>query len=509
MQSHTFLMAAGLVAVASSARAHDPHECPPGFPDEPTFERHLEQADIVAGRVDFETVIQHGRALFAAKFNHCDGQGRPATTGAGDKRVPDEPAFVRTSAPDSNSCAGCHAEPRIGGSGDFVANVFVLAQALDPVTQSVSPAFSNERNTLGMFGGGAIEMLAREMTDDLQAQVAGLPDGWHTLTTKGVSFEVLLAAGEVVDSVGVDTDLVVKPFHQAGVVRSLREFTVNAFNHHHGMQAEERFDLNPAKGNDPDFDEDGVERELTVGDVTAATLFQAALAVPGRAVPKSPFERRIVDSGEELFAEIGCTSCHVPALPLESRFFVEPNPRNPAGTFSDPSQSVAFDMTRDGEWPRLERARGGGAIVRAYTDLKRHNLCDPEDHPDPIRFLCNEQLAQGRPDQFSQGEKRPGTEFFITRKLWDVGNSAPYGHRGDMPSLVDAILVHGGEARDTRDAFVALDHDEQVAIVKFLKSLQVEPARPMVPREQLRDELISAIGKMRGRFADGGRFGDR
>jgi hypothetical protein len=41
-----------------------------------------------------------------------------------------------------------------------VANVFVLAQAKDPVTFSVGPEDSNERNTLGMFGSGAIEMLA-------------------------------------------------------------------------------------------------------------------------------------------------------------------------------------------------------------------------------------------------------------------------------------------------------------------------------------------------------------
>ena len=31
------------------------------------------------------------------------------------------------------------------------------------------------------------------------------------------------------------------PFHQAGAVVSLRQFTNNAFTHHHGMQSEERF----------------------------------------------------------------------------------------------------------------------------------------------------------------------------------------------------------------------------------------------------------------------------
>lgn len=209
-----------------------------------------------------------GQRLFITPYNVCDGQGRPA--------------FIRTSAPDSNACAGCHNQPRAGGSGDIVANVFVLAQALDLVTDSVAPAFSNERNTLGMFGAGPIEMLAREMTADLRAlRAAALQKAVYSgtpmsaaLDTKGVRFGSITAwpDGSVDTSAvqGVDADLIVKPFHQAGVVRSIREFTVNAFNHYHGMQAEERFDLNPAKG--PDFDEDGVTRELTIGDVTAATI---------------------------------------------------------------------------------------------------------------------------------------------------------------------------------------------------------------------------------------------
>ncbi len=476
MRSSTALVAVAgtalaLLGLASGLAAHEPHECPKKYPDAPAVAGHIEQVDIVGGGLSLAAIREAGRELFAAVFNTCDGQGRPATTGGGDKRVADQPAFIRTSAPDSSACAGCHAQPRAGGGGDFVANVLVLAQVLDPVTESVSSEFSNERNTLGMFGSGPIEMLAREMTADLQSQAAALPDGTHTLVTKGVGFDVTIAAGEVVASRGVDTDLIVKPFHQAGVVRSVREFTVNAFNHHHGMQAEERFDLNPEKGFDSDFDEDGVERELTIGDVTAAALFQAALATPSRVLPDDPRELRDVEQGEALFSSTGCTACHVPAMTLDSRHFVEPNPLNPPGTFSDSSQSFAFDMTAEGEAPRLEAAPGGAAVVRAYTDLKRHNLCDDPAHPEPIRFYCNEELAQGRADQ----DGRPGSEFFLTRKLWDVGNSAPYGHRGDLTTVTDAILAHGGEARSSRDAFDRLPTKKQAKLVKFLKTLQVAP----------------------------------
>jgi hypothetical protein len=469
------LLISTLYTLGSRVDAHEPHRCPEGFPDAPTFSGHIEQGDIVSGALRFRTMFEIGKTLFVANLNTCDGQGRPATTGTGNKRVADQPAFTRASAPDAGSCAACHHQPLSGGSGDFVANVFVLAQALDPVTASISPQFSNERNSLGMSGSGPIEMLGREMTAELQAQAQGLPDGTHTLTSKGVYFEVTTDGGAVVASQGIDADLVIKPFHQAGVVRSLREFTVNAFNHHHGLQAEERFDLNPAKG--PDFDEDGIHREMTVGDVTAATLFQAALGTPGQVLPPHLKERQTIKNGEARFGEIGCIACHVPEMRLKSRMFVEPNPLNPAGTFSNTAQSVSFDMTKEGEKPRLEKGPGGGATVRAFTDLKRHNLCDPMGQLGAIRHFCNEQLAQGRPAQ----DGKPGAEFFITRKLWDVGSSAPYGHRGDLTTITDAILAHGGEGRSSRDAFVALPFDEQAGIVMFLKSLQVIPPGPLPP----------------------------
>jgi len=208
-----------------------------------------------------------------------------------------------------------------------------------------------------------------------------------------------------------------------------------------------------------------------MGDITAATIFQAALGIPGRRLPADPELRARVERGEIFFDTIGCTFCHVPEMRLNIPLFVEPNPFNPAGTFSDANPSFSFDMTQQGQGPWLEPTPEGGALVRAYTDLKRHNLCDDPADPDPIRFFCNERRAEGRPDQ----DGRPGAEFFLTRKLWDVGSSAPYGHRGDLTTITEAILVHGGEARVSRDAFVKLPDRTQADIVMFLKTLQVLP----------------------------------
>src|SRR5207245_8157390 len=135
----------------------------PAINDTPTMPVHFEQADIL--RMPFAQVFALGQRIFITDFNACDGAGRPGTTGGVTPRTPDPaagPRFTRLSAPEASSCAGCHNQPQSGGAGDFVANVFVLAQDAIPVSGTLlNPDFTQtwlERNTLGMFGSGAIEL---------------------------------------------------------------------------------------------------------------------------------------------------------------------------------------------------------------------------------------------------------------------------------------------------------------------------------------------------------------
>src|SRR5262249_12934980 len=128
----TILIGTALVAGRTSSQT-------PG--DRPNLPGHVDQADIDNGRLRLDDLFRTGRVLFTTKFNKLDGFGRPAATGnpTPTKRARDSaPFMIRTSGPDSNSCAGCHNDPEPGGGGDFVANVFVLAQLRDPVTDSVS-----------------------------------------------------------------------------------------------------------------------------------------------------------------------------------------------------------------------------------------------------------------------------------------------------------------------------------------------------------------------------------
>ena len=161
---------------------------------------------------------------------------------------------------------------------------------------------------------------------------------------------------------------------------------------------------------------------------------------------------------------------------LNNPVYSEPNPFNPPGNLRPEtvSRPVTFDLTREGPLPRPERLTDGRAMIRAYTDLKRHDLCDLE-----INTFCNERLVQNG----------ASPRVFLTRKLWDAGNSAPYGHRGDLTTLTQAILAHGGEGRAARDAFRNLSQDDRDELIEFLKSLQVLPdgTLTLVVQEQDRD----------------------
>jgi hypothetical protein len=446
--------------------------CPPGFNDTPAMPAHYGQETILS--MPLNRVFALGQQTFVTNFNACDGAGRPATTGTGVERTPDPvmgPRFTRVSAPEASSCAGCHSQPQAGGAGDFVANVFVLAQAADPVSRIIlNEDFSDtwlERNTLGMFGSGAIEMLGREMTTNLQAEqqsaITSAEASGKSVTVnliaKGVSFGALTANPDgSIDTdavVGVDPDLVIKPFSRKGVFRSLREFTVTAMNQHHGMQAVERFGV----GTDPD--EDGVVNELLIGDITAVTIFQAALPVP--IVSTQGLERATAVHGAHVFNQVGCAGCHLPSLPLTSSQFCDPDPQNPAGTFNDTSQSYCFNLSQTGI---------SGNSVAAYTDLKRHVICD-SNKP----HYCNEPAS---PLQASDSNYATPNNQFLTAKLWDTGNSGPWGHRGDLDTIYAAITAHGGEATNSESQFEALSNSDQLAVVTFLKTLQM----PILPPNQ-------------------------
>ena len=414
-----------------------------------------------------------GEELFSAKFTTLDGAGRPDATGA---IVPTKVrrrghlTFQRLAGLDANACASCHNEPVAGGAGSFTANVFVSEGFESADFDTIDPQFSNERNTNALQGAGLIELLAREMTTDLRAQRQALlkkarqsgEPATAELTSKGVSFGSITAGSDGTLDVskldGIDDDLTLRPFSQKGVFASLRQFTVNAMNAHHGIQPSERFGA--AWTGTDDFDADGHKNEMSPGQISALVAFQATLPAPTRKQDLPDIWQSAADEGEALFTEIGCASCHIPALPLESLKFLDPGPYDTAGTLrqSDVATPLVYDLgTLD--WVKaLPRDDQGRVLVPLFGDLKRHKIADAQNDT-----FGNELLAQ----------RFVARDVFITAELWGIGSTAPYGHRGDLTTLDEVILAHGGEAADSRKAYAALGETERQSIIAFLRSLEI------------------------------------
>lgn len=420
-------------------------------------------------------LVNTGEALFGASFTTLDGVGRPQATQAIDptrRKHPREQMFVRTAGPDGGACSSCHNQPAIGGAGDFVTNVFTSEGFESADFDSLDPQFSNERGSNHLFGAGLVEMLAREMSLELQAiRTQALSQARENkatvrlkLQTKGVDFGFITAEADgsvnLDELDGVDTDLVIRPFSQKGVMTSLRQFTVNALNHHHGMQADERFGARWT-GSD-DHDGDGYSNEVSAADVSAMVAWQATLPAPVRVVPEVDGWAAAAERGEAAFTELGCTSCHRPALPLENIAFADPGPYDQAGTLND--RQVGANAIYDFallEWVKdLPRDDQGRVLVPLFGDLKRHAMTDNQ-----IDALGNELLSQRFVDRNS----------FQTAELWGVGSTQPYGHRNDFTSLNDIILAHGGAGRAARDAYVAAPDAEKSALIAFLKTLVIVP----------------------------------
>ena len=452
-------------------------------------------------------LIAWGKKLFCANWTEQEGGGRPLTKGTGKPLSdPDHPlagmhAFNRISGPDANSCNGCHNSPYgiAGGGGDFVTNVFVLAQRFDFVTfdrrdtletrgavseddkAATLQNIANLRATTSMLGSGYLEMLARQITRDLQrirnntrpgefqpleskgiayGKIGRRQDGtWDVSKVEGLSRLSLISTGS-----HDPPSLVIRPWHQAANVVSLREFTNTAFNQHHGIQSTERF------GRDTDPDGDGVTNELTRADVTAVVLFQATLQVPGRVIPNDPDVEKAVLNGEKLFGQIGCAKCHIPALPLERPgwIFTEPGPYNPPSNLRlGQTKTLSVDLTSDDlPQPRLKPARGGSLVmVPVYADFKLHDICGSEDEKEPL-----DQNQTTWSPKIAQGNKR-----FLTKRLWGAANEPPFFHHGLFTTMRRAIMAHAGEARQSQRSFERLDDYGKDSVIEFLKTLQVLP----------------------------------
>src|SRR5206468_9158093 len=115
-------------------------------------------------------------AIFAADYNAVDGGGASVGDGRRYTRFPradlrgtgqwfnHTPA--RATGPNAQSCAGCHNEPFEDGAGRPETHA-----VRDPLRNGLINQFI-ERQTPHLFGLGALQRLAEEVTTQLQGQLA-------------------------------------------------------------------------------------------------------------------------------------------------------------------------------------------------------------------------------------------------------------------------------------------------------------------------------------------------
>lgn len=411
-----------------------------------------------------EAISQIGKIVFMTPFNRMDGFGdgpmnHADTTSAGGRpTLQNNSTFLRINGLDTQSCADCHnmlstttipPEFAIGGAGTAIQNAMGGATSID-VADTTGNGFAayNGRfiNPPFMFGSGGVELLAKEMTAELQqlkARAQNNPGTVVSLVSKGVDFGTISydsAADSFIANVeGVDSDLVIKPFGRKGEFISTRDFDVGALAFHFGMQPVETV------GQDVDADNDGVFNEVTVGEVSALSIFTTNMPAP-----RAEALDRTAVAGAAHFDDIGCSGCHRPFLDSDSTVLSYSFPE----VASDPAANVYWQSDLSS---LFAVNNNGGIRVPMFADLKRHYM--------------GEALAESTGNELAA--------FFTTARLWGVADTEPYMHDGRALTISEAILMHGGDAQAASDNFASLDDASKIAVLTFLRTLRTPTAETL------------------------------
>lgn len=209
-------------------------------------------------------------------------------------------------------------------------------------------------------------------------------------------------------------------FSRKAQVSSLLEQVVEAYHQDIGITSDFRFEENP----DPFSGIPVAALDIAPDPEVPAATVQAVVHYIRTLAPPAPGE--ITDRrqrGQQLFAGIGCASCHVPVL----------------RTGHSPIGAIA---NRD---------------VILYSDLLLHDM--------------GEELADHRADGDATGREWRTTPLWGLRVMRDfLAGRAFLMHDGRAATVAEAILLHGGEAAGARNRFATLSAAERGALLDFVES---------------------------------------
>lgn len=164
----------------------------------------------------------------------------------------------------------------------------------------------------------------------------------------------------------------------------------------------------------------GGDPELSDEILDTVVFYGKTLAVPAQ----RNHDRISIERGFQQFKALGCVKCHVDTL----------------------------HTGIDSEFPELSEQE-----IHPFTDLLLHDM--------------GEGLSDNRPVFEASGFE------WRTAPLWGIGlakllnSEAAFLHDGRARTLEEAILWHGGEAENSKNAFMKLSADERREVIAFLWSL--------------------------------------
>ncbi len=430
------------------------------------------QLFIDASEPSLAKLFVRGDELFEYAFRVEDGLGNALAKRPGVRAGNQPPPNMRRvhksdfGGPDSYSCASCHSKGGPDGAGANTQNAFLRGNGKDALR-------ADERNPPHLLGLGPIQALAREMSQELFQQrdsaivtaMASHRAQLVELETKSISFgSITVAPDGTVDFsqvVGIDPDLILRPFGWKGHSASLRAMAEESFRIHMGLLST-REQLAFKEGGRPkenygdgpwfDVDQDNRHLEIDSGMLTTMVVYLAQLEVPQILPPTPPALRKRYEQGKVFFDSMGCAGCHKPTIVLKNPVLqvVPADPR-----YQD-RPAIEVNVAIDGNAPKIGASQTEQASysVQLFSDLKRHDM--------------GPRLHSGW---------RQGTipkSVFLTRPLWGLAETGPYLHDGRAPTVHDAILWHGGEAEAATLAYKSASTDDQKSLVIFLLSLSRE-----------------------------------
>jgi CxxC motif-containing protein (DUF1111 family) len=377
----------------------------------------------------------------------------------------------------SNQCAGCHAQPYVGGSSPasnpqlsaaraegaanaipwfITANgpvrearfidsnglpdggvhaVFVITGRSDAGSCNIAqPSFLPAGNPLTGQGGNS-NIIFRVPTPVLGAGlIESIPDS-AILANQQASAAAKQQLGISGQPNRSGNDGTITRFGWKAQNKSLLMFAGEAYNVEMGISnqlfPQERDETPGCQGgnatpNDTDnFPPPGgtLSAVAVLSDIEAFADFMRMLAPPAPAAPTASTQQ-----GRALFASIGCALCHTPTLTTGSAIA--------SGSATSPSAALSNKQ------------------AQLFSDLLVHHMGS----------ALSDGIAQGA----------AGPDEFRTAPLWGLGERIFFLHDGRTTNLVQAIEDHasnGSEASQVVANYLGLSPAQQQQLLNFLRSL--------------------------------------